>query len=336
MFRACASSTALALLCASAQASAAPSARLVYARDADSASCPDEAAVRAAVSARLGYDPFLAYASSTMFAEIWRDGPVYRARIRLVDSNDVVRGARELVHPGERCSDMVDTMALTMSIAIDPFSLAGPRRSPEQTEPTEVVEPEAPKERPEPLAHDRAAEDAPRPRAAEPDSGQLRAAHFEAAVGPTAWIGSAPGPSAGVIANGLARFRSVSALIEGRADFPASTEVPEGTVRTSLVLGTLGACGHAAVLFGCATSSLGSLRAEARGVTTPREATALHATAGARVGLAFAVSERLSVRAHLDGAVIVTPHHLAIGGNTVYTLPPVAAGATIVGAWRFF
>ena len=333
--RAC--SMALALVCVSARASAAPSARLVYMRDANSASCPDESAVRAAVSARLGYDPFVAYASSTMFAEIWRDGHVYRARIRLVDSKDVTRGARELVQPGERCSDIVDTMALTMSIAIDPLSLVAPPTPRAQPEPGEPAAPEPSGALPAPVVQTRERVPDEEPRSTpEPGGDETNAVHVEGALGPTAWIGSAPDPSLGMIASGLVRWRDVSALAEGRADLPASRDLPEATARTSLIVGTLGACGHAAAFFACATGSLGGLHAEARGITAPRSSTALHATAGGRVGLVFALSTRLSVRAQIDGVFVLTPHRLAIDGQTVYTLPSVAAGTAIVGAWRFF
>ncbi len=338
MSRVGACSTAFALVCVSAQASAAPSARLVYMRDANSASCPDESAVRAAVAARLGYDPFVAYATSTMFAEIWRDGQVYRARIRLVDSKDVTRGARELVQPGERCSDIVDTMALTMSIAIDPLSLATPPTPRLQPEPSKPADPEPTGELPQPIVQnqERMPADTRPPRTPEPDPVDTSAVHLEGAVGPTAWIGSAPDPTLGIIANGLVRWRDVSALVEGRADLPASRALPEATARTSLIVGTLGACGHASAFFACATSSLGGLHAEARGITAPRDSTTLHAAAGGRAGLVLALSTRLSVRAQIDGVFVLTPHRLAVDGQTVYTLPSVAAGTAILAAWRFF
>src|SRR5262249_33053485 len=114
-------------------ARATPSARLVYARDADSENCPDEGALRSAVASRLGYDPFFPYAKATLFAEIERVGTTYRARVRLVDDGNIVRGARDLMHGTARCADLVDAMALTMSIAIDPRSLAGPIAAPAQS-----------------------------------------------------------------------------------------------------------------------------------------------------------------------------------------------------------
>jgi hypothetical protein len=53
-------------------ASETASARLVYVRGPGAEDCPGEQAIRAAVGARLGYDPFLAWARDTMFVEIQR------------------------------------------------------------------------------------------------------------------------------------------------------------------------------------------------------------------------------------------------------------------------
>jgi hypothetical protein len=75
---------ALALMTLSARsAGATPSARLVYTRSADAASCPDEVALRSAVSARFGYDPFFAWAKQTVLVEIARSARLYLARVRL-------------------------------------------------------------------------------------------------------------------------------------------------------------------------------------------------------------------------------------------------------------
>src|SRR5262249_14357059 len=105
---------------------AAPSARLVYVREAGAEDCPDEEVLRAAVRARLGYDPFFPYAPATLYAEVGRKDDVYRAHVKLVDEKNVVRGARSLEHRGGVCADVIDAMALSMSIAIDPRSLVGP------------------------------------------------------------------------------------------------------------------------------------------------------------------------------------------------------------------
>src|SRR4030081_2361177 len=92
----------LALLTAVRSAHASPSARLVYARSADAASCPNETTLRRAVAARFGYDPFFAWARQTVVVQISRDGRRYTARVQLVDDQGLARGARELAAGVER------------------------------------------------------------------------------------------------------------------------------------------------------------------------------------------------------------------------------------------
>ena len=89
---------------------ATPAARLVYVRDKGAESCPDEGRLRAIVRERLGYDPFRAFASATLFAEVSRDARGYRARIKLVGDDNTVRGSRELEDPGPDCTDLVETI----------------------------------------------------------------------------------------------------------------------------------------------------------------------------------------------------------------------------------
>jgi hypothetical protein len=63
---------ALAVLSASRWAYATPSARLVYSRGHGAESCPDEHALREAVAARVGYDPFFPRWSALLFRADWK------------------------------------------------------------------------------------------------------------------------------------------------------------------------------------------------------------------------------------------------------------------------
>jgi hypothetical protein len=77
-------------------------------------------ALRLAVIARLGYDPFSPTANKTIVAVIERKGDELRGRIELVNAASDSQGVRELTVPADRCWDLVRAMALSMSIAIDP------------------------------------------------------------------------------------------------------------------------------------------------------------------------------------------------------------------------
>jgi hypothetical protein len=101
---------------------ASPSARLVYSRDPAASSCPDEAALRRAVAARVGYDPFFTWAPKTVVVHIAAAPPHgFVARLLLVDDRGVAFGARELRTQGQ-CIELLDAAALGIAIAIDPVA----------------------------------------------------------------------------------------------------------------------------------------------------------------------------------------------------------------------
>ncbi len=312
---------------------AAPSARLVYVRDPEAASCPDETAVRSAVAARLGYDPFLAYATATMFAEVRRDRTTYKVAIKLIDEHSIVRGARELVHVGEPCSELIDLMALSMSIAIDPLSLAGPRPPPDAPVVADpVLPPKSPPE-PPPTIPPAGPPAAPKKPADEPKGAPV---HFDLGIGPSFGIGTAPSPTVGALVGGYWHIGRLGLFGEGRADLPSSRIHPQGTVGTSLIAGSLGLCYELRIVFGCALGSLGALSASAEGISAPRSDVAVHASVGARFGAELRLAPAFALRAQLDGAAVLTPHRLTIDGSEVQTLSPIAGTLGILAAVRFF
>ena len=62
-------------------ASASPSARLIFGRGPGAESCPDEAVLRTEVSSRIGYDPFFPYAPRTVVLTMGGSGAKLTARI---------------------------------------------------------------------------------------------------------------------------------------------------------------------------------------------------------------------------------------------------------------
>jgi hypothetical protein len=328
------SGAAVALLLCTASARAAPSARLVYVREPEAATCPDEQAVRAAVAARLGYDPFLPYARATMVAEVKKRGRDYTVAVKLIDENSIVRGGRELVHVGEPCSELVDLMALSMSIAIDPLSMSGPRIP----EPATAVERDAEERTAQAPEPERAAPPAPPPE--EPDA-PTRAAvptatHLDLGLGPAISLGTAPAPAVGARLGTYLSVGRFGVFLEAQGDLPASGALGRGRVRTSIVQGTLGACYGVPWLFGCALGSFGALSASSEGILAPKSDTAAHATLGLRVGTELPLTPAFALRAQLDGLGVLTPHRFALNGTERDSLGSVALTGAILGAVRFF
>ncbi|NOU28215.1 MAG: hypothetical protein HOO96_09960, partial [Polyangiaceae bacterium] len=101
-------------------ASATPTAKLTYVRGEGAAACADEASLRQAVAARLGYDPFRPVAENAVSVDVRRVGPRFVAHVKLIDADSKERGDRELQSKSDDCGDLTSTLALTISIALDP------------------------------------------------------------------------------------------------------------------------------------------------------------------------------------------------------------------------
>jgi hypothetical protein len=311
---------ALLTFSATRRADATPAARLVYVRSPGTESCPDEVAVRAAVAARLGYNPFFRAAPATMTVEVSKNGDGYRGHIQLIDENGNVRGVRDIAESSPRCEDIIDTLALTMSLAIDPLSLSRP--PPPVTSADDTRAPPVP-----PPPSDNL--DVQRPIA------RHEALHLEAGAGASVWSGAAPAPNFGGSLFVRTRARSWSLALEGRADLPASRVVAEGAVKTNLAFGSLVPCFHLRYFSGCVVGSFGVLHATSD-VHSPNDAFAFHAAVGPRLGAELPVHGSVALWAHVDALWTLTPEILQIGGVDAYPLPRVSVGVTIGGSVRFF
>jgi hypothetical protein len=309
-------------------AAALPAARLVFTRGAGTESCPSEAQVREAVRDRLGYDPFNSYAASTMLVEVTANGG-YRAHLKLVDQDNGVHGDRVLEAKTD-CGELMNAMALTISIAIDPESVTRtgpPEGSPPVERPVSNLPslsngPEAPPpEDPEPVRKE-----------AKPTEPMKLAV----ALSPLISVGSAPGVAFGG-ALGVDAQRGWLVLgVEGRLDAPASRDVSLGRVESWLVAGSLFAGVRVSWFYAAAVGSLGRLAATSEDVAASRDSSALYAGAGARVGVGIPLSERLELRGRLEFLATLVRHRLEISQEKAYEYP-VASGNVGIGlAYRFW
>jgi len=104
-------------------ARASPSAKLTYVRGLGAEKCPDEAALRKEVAARLGFDVFFPWARRTVVAEITKGPRGFRARLQILGEDGVVLGVRSIDATSDSCTDVAHALALAMSIAVDDFGL---------------------------------------------------------------------------------------------------------------------------------------------------------------------------------------------------------------------
>src|SRR5579871_804453 len=96
--------------------------RIVYDAPVESG-CPDGAEFRDGIAARLGYDPFSTTARRLLLARIDNHadgkGSAWRGTVELVADDGSALGKKTLT--SGRCADLVPTMTLAASLAIDPL-----------------------------------------------------------------------------------------------------------------------------------------------------------------------------------------------------------------------
>ena len=316
-----------------ATARAAPTARLVYVRSAGAEACPDEEAIRAAVAARLGYDPFRAVADTTLSAEVRRGAGGFSADVKLVDGSGMSRGARHLTSGSDDCADLTHAMALSMSIALDPLSLMRPA-PPASSSPPAPASPT-----PEPTPPSVPPPDAPAPAApapALPSASTPAPVTFHVGLGPSIAAGASPAPAVGGAAFAGLRWRAFSVDLGVRADLPASHGTEQGgLVRTSLAAVVLAPCAHLGPAFACIAGALGSVTTSATEVSAPKSSAGIFAAAGPRLGAAIPLSADVDLRAYGDAWLVLTPYELRLNDRAVFSSSTVAGSLTVVAVLHF-
>ncbi len=301
-------------------AAASPQARLVYGRAEGAEVCPDENALRRAVAARIGYDPFFPTSARTVVVTIVARGGRFAAHVQLIDDEAHAQGARVLESSGRDCTSLFDTVALTVSIAIDPQALARPSVPPPPVVAATPPLPASPTPLPvTPL------DDPPH------DSGDWRplppADIPRARLGASARssIGLAPGAAFGFAIGGFAVWRHASLGAEASIDLPATKHVSSSeSVSAWLFAGTLVPCIRLAPMSLCALASVGRFAGSADGVTSPQPRAALFLGFGARVGVDLPLSDHVAFGAHADALVNASPAILRVGSTDEWTASPVA------------
>jgi hypothetical protein len=307
-----------------------PSSRLVYSRDRGAERCPDEDVVRREVASRLGYDPFFPTADRAIIAEVKPAPKGFRATVHLVDKTGIVRGKRELHSPGRDCAELLKSIALAISIAIDPDAVEEPQPPPGQSDnPTPAVPPATIPNAPPGLAM------TPQetPEFSEVGSPNMNLDVNDgwtliAGAGGRVATGVAPGASGGATLFFGANWRWLAALLEATADLPASNEV----VSSRLLFGSIVICGQARVLFACGLASLGALFAEGE-----RSDHSAYAAVGGRAGASLPLGGPLALRLYLEAAVPVVWRDIIINvdSHEVWRLPAVSGGAGMQVVLRF-
>jgi hypothetical protein len=314
-----------AIVAASLQARANPSARLVYMRGPGASECPNEDVVRRSVAARLGYDPFFLSAPTTIVVELSREGERFAAVVKLIDNQGVERGTRHLESRARDCADLVGTLALTISLVVDPVSLAAAPGPPDAG----AGAPDAPPDS-APASPVAAALPAPTPT---PAPTAPAGASFFVGVTALGSLGSALAPTAGAAAFGGVRRGWASVRVEARGDLPASASTPPAG-RSWALFALAVPCAHWRTAFACAPFGLESIHARGD-APSPRRADTLVAVVGGRLGLEVAATSRFAVAAFAESLAPLQRPKIEIDGVPVHTFSAVAGDVGISALERF-
>ena len=300
-----------------------PSSRFVYLRGEGAEACPTEDSARGAVAARLGYDPFVPKADNTIVLEIAPDRDELLGRVRLVDERGQTKGSREFRTPPSQCDELLATMALAVSIAIDP--------SIENGAPASIATAAAPSAlTPKPAL----ATEAPLPdaEATAPAPGATNSAPLQmlAGLALSASVGTSPELTPGAALSLGLRRASLSIALEGRIDGSSSEAVPTGgSVRSSLWVVGLLPCFHLGSWLGCGAAEVGSLHASGVDLVTRHTDDAFYAAVGARVAYQLPLPGPFFLRPELDVLANLTRPELRVDGALVWQVAPFSALAGI-------
>jgi hypothetical protein len=323
-------------------ADAMPTSKLVYVRDPGAEMCPEEEELRAAVAARLGYNPFRVVADNTLFAEVRRGAPGFVADVKLVGEHGVVRGERHMTSASNDCKDIALAMALSMSIALDPLSLTRPPGTP----PVDDAAPPTDGDGAKPRDGDKSDTPPPRetvppppeperptPRPKKPAPAEVT---VDVALGAAMSFGASPDVSFGAQVGIAPRYKFVSLEVGGLVAVTPSHSTSEGgSIQTNLFAGTIGACANLLYAFLCAKSVLGDMSARSTGVTNPQSQDLFFAAVGPRAGVNAPITRAFDLRLAADALFVATPFSLTVNQHSVYSSTLMMVVLGLDGVFHF-
>ena len=219
------------------------------------AGCPSEQAVRQALAAKLGYDPFAGSAEHHLEMRVEPSGEGIVGSFELRGPRS---GRREIGSPESDCREVVDALVVAAAIAIDPAVLVrGPSEPPSSSSsPIRPAPPPPPPTTPAPTTSEPVAPPSP------PDA-PIPASEVAVVAGGSVLWGELPDIAPSIEAGGRLRVGAGSLALTGLMTSTADTDAIEGGyAKVSMLAFNLVPCGHLDAWSACLIGSLGALRAE--------------------------------------------------------------------------
>jgi hypothetical protein len=282
--------------------------------------CPDETTFRDLVSARLGYDPFVASAAALVVVEIGSKAGRLEGRAE-VQQSSLPSATRSLSASPRECEPLATALATAVAIALDATTHRARDEqalSPTRAAALPVSSIDTPEPEPPAAPRSREAEDAQR-------------TFWLGSLGGSAATAVGPGPMLGLEAGLSARRRALSLEVSARAE--STVGVARGTVgdrlEANVFAGTLSPCAHFGAFAGCVFARLGVFQGRAPDVTNPKVDSLLYAAVGFRAAYAIPLGRAFWLRWALEGGAPLVRTTLTIDGTAAWVAPPVFAGASV-------
>ncbi|MGK4002089.1 hypothetical protein WMF31_05660 [Sorangium sp. So ce1036] len=294
--------------------------------------CPDEMSLRAEVARGLGADPFQDDAPRALTVSIAREGPELTASMALRDAQGETHWA-EGFSTRSGCEELLSGVALAVVaqfLGTPEQAPAPPERSPPPV-PSPPSEPPSPPLRP-PSSQARRAERPPASAPPETAPAPPKPLRLQAGLGATLGLGITPGTAAGVTLAVGVRRSDWSIAVEGRGLVSLAQEVKDMALSARAFTAAGVGCLHGRHLFGCGVATGGFVRFVPRHPWHMTERDDALFSIGARLGSAWALSDRWSVHGYAEASAIVADAVLRrqgkrreTAGAFTWSSPPVGA-----------
>ena len=288
--------------------------------------CPTRQSLRAKVSERLGYDPFRPASSGAVEVRIRARGARYTGAVKLVGLGERLDGERRVQAEVRGCDELIDALALTVSLALDPDAVDRVKRPRRGRDMRVGARPRwGPVSRP-----------APRPLAPlkEASAGELVGGGWAMSARTGLVAGTSPGVSPLAQVGVSYRGPSLGAGLELRAELPTPVEREGGEVGGNVLAVAATGCVRWGVLRGCAVATVGALMLHSDGVLNARSTALFYGSAGARMGLSLPLSTDLSLEGVLDMEVPMVRARVRLGDTIVWRAERLHGLASVGIAWR--
>jgi hypothetical protein len=322
-------------------ASAAPRPSFAIAYQApEGAGCPTEDAVRASVTAELGYDPWdpVDDGTSPRIAVTIRGhhaGVRGRVEMRATDGRHL--GAREL--EAASCAELAGALVLAIAVAIDPLRAVAPPPKPSGTAAAGSVGANGGAATSASAAVTKPASDTPPAVPAPPPHrpGLVDEIRLRVGFGVQGTIDAAPGPQIGFMGRVGFALRRFSLAVELRGDLPGSGGVDGGHVSASTMAAFFVPCvSHRVVAF-CLLGGGGGQEVAGSGYLLSRSSWVPYAAVGARIEIELALTRIIALDLHVDLMAPITRAELYVGTERpqrVYRSEPVSSSLGLLLSTR--